>query len=319
MDQLPTFSVAVPVYWPDHRWSKFLYSIADQSLPPTASLVVSSAAYSRDLTLAQENGFRCISIEQIYFDHAGTRQFAVNLLSPNSDIIIFLTQDALLASPDAFAQLIRVFTDKSVGAAWGRQIPHLDSTPIAAHARHYNYPEKSRIVRKENVSTLGIKAAFCSNSFAAYRISALNEVGGFLSPTPLGEDMSAAGRLLNAGYGIAYVAEAVVQHAHNYTTIQEFSRYFDTGAFHALNPWLFEHFGSATDEGRRFVSSEISFLAKNSPFSIPQAILNTIGKYLGYQLGKHFAILPCGIATRLGMNKTYWKNRHALPISLSDR
>ncbi|VCW13919.1 hypothetical protein BANRA_01245 [Escherichia coli] len=34
-----------------------------------------------------------------------------------------------------------------------------------------------------------------------------------------------------AGYKVAYVADAVVKHSHNYSPIDEFKRYFDIGVF----------------------------------------------------------------------------------------
>jgi rhamnosyltransferase len=75
--------------------------------------------------------------------------------------------------------------------------------------------------------------------------------------------MSVAARLLMAGKRVAYVAEACVHHSHNYSLVQEFRRYFDTGVFHARSPWLLQEFGTANSEGLRFVRSEISFLMPN--------------------------------------------------------
>lgn len=43
--------------------------------------------------------------------------------------------------------------------------------------------------------------------------------------------MFMAARMIQAGYKIAYCAEASVRHSHNYTPKQEFQRYFDTGYF----------------------------------------------------------------------------------------
>lgn len=319
MDRLPSFSVAVPVYWPDRRWPDFLRRYAEQTPRPQHSLVIASGARQNDIGLAEAAGFRCISIAPDEFDHGATRQLAIKTLAPACEIVVFLTQDACLATPDAMARLVRVFADPAIGAAWGRQIPHPDATPIAAHSRLYNYPAASRVVGREDVGELGIKAAFCSNSFAAYRLSAMATIGGFVSPTPLGEDMSAAGRLIKAGYRIAYVADATVHHSHDYGPTQEFRRHFDTGAFHAINPWLLDEFGRPQGEGARFVASQLRFLTANSPAALPKAFLGTICKYLGYQLGRYSSILPAALASRLGMNITYWKKRHAYRAGLSDR
>ncbi|BBI49658.1 hypothetical protein HORIV_20790 [Vreelandella olivaria] len=63
--------------------------------------------------------------------------------------------------------------------AFGRQLPHPDASPIAAHARYFNYPDESRVVATADIPRLGIKTAFLSNSFAAYRREALSARAGF--------------------------------------------------------------------------------------------------------------------------------------------
>jgi len=51
----------------------------------------------------------------------------------------------------------------------------------------------------------GIKTAFLSNSFSAYRKKALQEIGWFKDNLILGEDTYAGAKLLLKGYKIAYV------------------------------------------------------------------------------------------------------------------
>ena len=54
---------------------------------------------------------------------------------------------------------------------------------------------------------------FCSNAAAAWSSAALDRIGGF-KPTLVSEETIAVGRAAGAGERIAYVAEAVVDHAH---------------------------------------------------------------------------------------------------------
>jgi len=42
----------------------------------------------------------------------------------DADILIYMTQDALLAEPQSLKNLIESFRDPSVGMAYGRQLPH---------------------------------------------------------------------------------------------------------------------------------------------------------------------------------------------------
>ncbi|EKR0311323.1 TPA: O antigen biosynthesis rhamnosyltransferase RfbN, partial [Salmonella enterica subsp. enterica serovar Agona] len=214
----------------------------------------------------------------------------------------------ILADSDAIKNLVYYFSDPLIAAVCGRQLPHKDANPLAVHARNFNYSSKSIVKSKADTEKLGIKTVFMSNSFAAYRRSVFEALGGFPEHTILAEDMFMAARMIQAGYKIAYCAEASVRHSHNYTPKQEFQRYFDTGVFHACNPWIQRDFGGAGGEGFRFVKSEIQFLLKNAPFWIPRALLTTFAKFLGYKLGKHWQSLPLPTCRYFSMYKSYWNN-----------
>jgi rhamnosyltransferase len=194
-----------------------------------------------------------------------------------------------------------------VACAYGRQLPHADASPVAAHARLFNYPDVSRSVSLADKSHLGLKACFMSNSFAAYRVADFQAVGGFPSSVILGEDMSVAARLLMAGKRVAYVAGACVHHSHNYTALQEFRRYFDTGVFHARSPWLLQTFGSAGGEGLRFVRSELAYLWRHAPVWIPSALVRTAAKLAGYRMGRLEAMWPLWFKRWCSMHKGFWQ------------
>ena len=152
----------------------------------------------------------------------------------------------------------------------------------------------------------GLKVAFNSNSFSAYRVSALKEAGGFKSKVIFGEDMLAAAELLKNNYKIAYRHSACVSHSHAYSLKQEFQRYFDMGVMHDTQKWLLAELGKPTGEGFRFVRSEISYLMKHSPLRIPEALIRTLIKFIGYRAGLMHARLPLTLKSMFSMNKKYW-------------
>jgi rhamnosyltransferase len=201
---------------------------------------------------------------------------------------------------------VSVFANPSVACVYGKQLPHTDATPVAAHARLFNYPAASRVVSLVDKERLGIKTCFMSNSFAAYRVADLQAVGGFPSDVILGEDMSVAARLLMTGKSVAYVADACAYHSHNYSVMQEFRRYFDTGVFHARSPWLLAEFGSAGGEGLRFVRSELAYLWRHAPGWIPSALVRTAAKLIGYRLGRLESRWPLWFKRWCSMHKGYW-------------
>lgn len=295
----------VPTLNAGKLWESWLKALAQQTLKPDRLLVIDSSSDDNTVALARTQGFEVQVIPKSSFNHGGTRQSGVNGMS-TMDIIVFLTQDALLASPYAIERLVAEFQDERVGAAYGKQLPHRNAGPIAAHARQFNYPAASQLRSLEDRFRFGIKTVFISNSFAAYRRSALIQVGGFPIDTIMNEDTYVAGKLLLSGWKIAYSADAQVYHSHDYGFLDEFKRYFDIGVFHADTRWLQQTFGGASGEGLRFVISEISFLTKRAPWLIPSAMLRTGLKWLGYKLGGLHVDLPCAVRKGFSLHKAYW-------------
>ena len=96
------------------------------------------------------------------------------------------------------------------------QLPDKDCDIIERYTRSFNYPEEQRKT-KADLDRLGIKTFFCSNVCTMYRRSIYEKLGGFRKAHHFNEDMIFAGKLIQEGYAIAYVAEARVVHSHNYT------------------------------------------------------------------------------------------------------
>lgn len=288
-------------------WRRWLEAYATQTVKPEQVLVIDSSSSDGSAELARQAGFPVHVIPVERFNHGATRQLGVEMLT-EAEILVFMTQDAVLARPDALERLLACFADQRVGAAYGRQLPHPGGGAIAAHARLFNYSAASAVKTRADAPSLGIKTAFLSNSFAAYRRSALLEVGGFPSNVILGEDTYVAARMLLNDWKIAYCAEAQVFHSHDYTMLQEFRRYFDTGVFHGREPWLRREFGQPVGEGMRFVRSELRYLARELPFLIPAALARTFVKYAGYKLGTLERHWPMWLKRRLSMHHGYWKS-----------
>jgi rhamnosyltransferase len=299
----------VPTLNAGRLWHSWLKAFEQQTRKPDYLLVIDSSSSDDTAALARAYGFTVKVIAKAEFNHGGTRQMGVDMMR-GADIIAFLTQDALLANPDAIGQLLAAFEDKQVGAAYGRQLPHRNAGPIAAHARLFNYPPESQLRGLEDRERFGIKTAFISNSFAAYRRSALTQAGGFPVDTIMNEDTYVAGRMLAAGWKIAYCADAQVFHSHDYSFLDEFKRYFDIGVFHTHTPWLQQLFGGASGEGRRYVISEMRYLLKKAPWLIPSAMLRTALKWLGFKMG---GTLPRPVSHCFSLHRSYWLT--ALPGS----
>lgn len=203
---------------------RLLPALAAQRRQPDSILVVDSRSSDDTVERFRAFGARVEVIEPASFNHGGTRRWASQQVE--ADALIYLTQDAIPASPDSFANLLdELYAEADIGVAYGRQLPHPGAGLLGAQARRFNYPPESRSKRLADASELGIKTCFSSDSFSAYRSDALAAVGGFPEDVIGSEDAYVAARLLQAGYAVRYAASAEVYHSHDYRLLEEFRRY----------------------------------------------------------------------------------------------
>jgi len=297
--------VIIPTYNAARYWKALSAGIRSQSLVPGRVIIIDSSSKDGTPEMARQDGFEVLEISPRDFNHGGTRHMGAEF-AVNADILIYLTQDAIPYGTDAFANLVKAFEDTEIGAAYGRQLPRENASPIEAHTRHFSYSALPVVRSWETRSTLGFKSIFFSDAFGAYRREALMGVGGFSPDIIFGEDTLVVAKMHRAGWKTAYVPEARVLHSHDYSVGEEFRRYFDIGVLHARESWLNEQFGAASGEGRRFVVSEMKYLLGHAPHHIPAAMARTLAKYLGYKIGRRESRLAPRLKHRLGMNKQFW-------------
>jgi len=258
--------------------------------------------------LAKVLDARLLKVRRAEFDHGGTRNLAFSAM--HADVYVFMTQDALPASPRSFELLVNaLWSDTRAAVAYGRQLPHENAGVYARHSRLFNYPARSSRRTREDIPELGIKAAFCSNSFAAYKRTPMEALGGFPSGMIFGEDTAATARFLEQGWSSLYVAEAAVHHSHDYTLRQEFARYFDAGAFHARERWFTALLSGPSREGVRFVRSEVSYVKSESAGGALGVIVRNAIRWAGYRAGRAYRVIPRVVRGRIGMNRSYWLTR----------
>lgn len=298
--------IIIPVYKPDNKLLDLLKQIKKQIIKNIPLLIIDSG--SNDEYKDEIKDMNCLvkKIDSRTFNHGGTRQMGADMF-PDKDVYIYLTQDAILADEYAINNIVKVFNDDNVGCAYGRQLPHKEATIFATHARLFNYKNESYIYSIKDKEKHGMKTVFNSNSFAAYRKKALEDVGGFPTNTILSEDMYVTAKMLLKNWSVAYCADAKVYHSHNYTIWQEFKRYFDIGVFHAREAWIRKTFGKAEGEGKRFVISEIKMLIKQNPLLLFEMVFRDGMKFLGYRLGLNEKYLNKNLKKKISMGRGFWK------------
>jgi len=298
-------SLIVPTYNAEPYLHNLLKKLQEQTVS-FELLIIDSSSTDKTVEVAKQYTKHVVSIPTAEFDHGGTRTKAAKIAS--GDVIVFLTQDALPCDIDTIAKILKVFDDSQIGAVYGRQIPYENTNLFGKHLRMFNYGNTSYIRTFYDREKYGIKTAFLSDSFAAYRKGALQKIDYFKNGLIVGEDSYAGAKMLMAGYSLAYSAEAKVYHSHSYTIIEEFRRYFDIGVFHQNEYWILETFGKIEGEGGRYVKSEFRYLLQqHGYFQIPVFFIRNGMKYLGYKLGYHYQRLPSFLIRRLSMHKLWWE------------
>ncbi len=310
-----TVDVIIPTYQPDEKWNRQVAGLLRQTYQPHHVLVVNTGEplknqeRVRERFAARRIPAEFVNITPEEFDHGGTRHMAAGRCE--GDLLLFMTDDAVPGDSFLIENLVKAFDRESVAAAYARQLPDQECRLIERYTRSFNYPDQSRMKTAADLEELGIKTFFCSNVCAMYRRSVYEKLGGFPVPAIFNEDMIFAGRLIQAGYGIAYAADAKVIHSHNYSFRQQFSRNFDLGVSQKQNPRVF---GMAKSEGEgiRLVKKTAGFLVKNRRFDrLPALALGSGAKFLGYRLGKCYDRLPRRLVYYISMNKRYWEKQWA--------
>ncbi len=306
-------TVLIPTWKPDERLDELLRRLSRQTLLPSRVLLLNTVDEDQDGGLTDlvdeyRDCFPVLSvfhIEKRQFDHGGTRHLGMTFA--DTELVLCMTQDAVPKDRHLVSALARYFEDPLVGAAYARQLAVRGSSPLERYTRSFNYPDTSRVKSKEDLESLGIKTFFCSDVCAMWRRDIYLEMGGFERRTIFNEDMILAGKMIQAGYRIAYAADAMVWHSHSYSCVKQLKRNFDLGVSQADHPEIFS-MASSTGEGIRLVKQTASWLIRSAHAALlPKLILDSGCKYLGYFLGRRYRKLPRKLILKLTDNRMYWE------------
>ena len=244
-------------------------------------------------------------IKKADFDHGATRAYGA--LMAESDYVLFMTQDAICYDEYVIENLLKAFDDRKVGIAYARQLAREDADEIERMTRETNYPSESVVKSKKDEKRLGIKTYFCSDVCAMYRLDVYKKLGGFVKKTIFNEDMIMAYKEMQAGFSVAYCADAKVIHSHSYTCKQQFVRSFDLGVSQRQYHEIFDKI-SSEKEGAGYAKKIIMYLLKKGKFIKTIYFMMQCGfRLIGYKLGKNYDKLPRKMVLACTMNKEYWK------------
>ena len=174
-------------------------------------------------------------IKKEEFSHSLTRENEA--FDSKADILVFITQDVKIVRDDWLYNLTKDIANGKVGACYSRQI--CTNNTIEKYTRECNYPDKSKVVSKEDIEKLGLKTFFFSDASSAIKRETFVKLNGYDNKNlVISEDMYIAYKLITNGYKIKYCADSEVIHSHVFTLKQYYDRYKDTGKFFKENSYL---------------------------------------------------------------------------------
>lgn len=302
----PTISVIIPTLNAGARFGELLTLLRNQTLEPIEIIVIDSASDDGTAELAAAQGAIVRSVARAEFDHGGTRNIAAG--EATGEVLVFMTQDAMPANEYMLEQLAKpLMNNKKVSSSYARQIPYPDASPIEQIAREHNYPAESFVKSRSDLDRLGIKTFFCSNVCAAIKRDVFEQMGRFEAPVIFNEDLFMAARCILSGYQVAYAADAVVYHSHNYSASQQFRRYFDNGVSMRRNEWV-APYSAIGGAGGSLVKKQLLSLVRGRQLRwIPVLIAEAAAKLIGFKLGFHHRKLPASLCRKLSMHKLIWQ------------
>lgn len=308
--------VIIPTYRPDQRLFRILERLHAQTYPVQRIILVNTEeSYFEELIYATgvarafdlDRLFENVELRHIKkqeFDHGGTRRMGVSM--SDADVFVCMTDDALPADTHLIAELVSGLSKDRVAVCYARQLAKKHSSEAERFARQFNYPEQACVKFETDRERLGIKTYFCSNVCAAYWREVYEELGGFTTHTIFNEDMIFAAAAAKKGYGIAYQPSARVYHSHHYTGRQQFRRNFDLGVSQALHPEVFEGLASEGEGVRMVGQTALHLLKQGKGLQIPGLVVDSACKYAGYQMGKHYKLLPQKLILSCTGNREFW-------------
>ena len=284
--------VIIPTYKPDERLITIIKRLREQTISPNRIVLINTEQKYIDNLLRGRSYdslgkyIEIINVSAWEFDHGATRNKGAG--GSTADYLLFMTQDALPANDKLLETMVNAFSEPGVAAVYARQLANDDASLGERFSRSFNYPEVSSVKTKDDLERLGIKTYFCSNACAMYHREVFERLGRFPKDMIFNEDMVFAHTLIDNGYAIAYAADAMVYHSHNYTNMQQFHRNFDLAVSQAMHPEVFEDVSSES-EGKTYVKEAWGYFRKagKPAYFVPFAVQSAF-RLAGYKLGKKY-------------------------------
>jgi rhamnosyltransferase len=299
-----SISIVIPTLNAARYLPEQIRALRQQILAPLEIIVIDSASTDDTVSIARALDCEVELIDRSTFDHGGTRNLAAKITA--GDVVVFMTQDALPFDKHFLSNLVAPILAGTASASYARQTAYADAFPPEKLARAHNYPDRSHVLSADDIEARGLKAFFFSNVASAVRRTDFEAVGGFPDRTVMNEDMLLCSKLLRSGQRVAYCADAVVYHSHNYRLSQQFKRNFDIGAFVSQHGAQLGEVRTGMS-GVRFAVDQIQTLCRTGQWRwVPRTLADLATRLVAFRLGNQERLLPISIKRRISMHSFFW-------------
>ncbi|UGA40314.1 hypothetical protein JOS77_13905 [Chromobacterium haemolyticum] len=132
-------ALILPVRNAGRHLDRLLPALAAQSLRPDEWLALDSESSDGSRARLLAAGASVVPVRAADFNHGGTRRLASELT--DAKVLIYLTQDAIPAGPDALRRLRdALLAEDDIGVAYGRQLPRPGRRPVGRARAPFQLP-----------------------------------------------------------------------------------------------------------------------------------------------------------------------------------
>ena len=163
-------------------------------------IVVDSGSTDNTVSIAEE--FRCRIIRITSEEFSFGRALNIGFEYAKGEIIINLSGHSEPVNTDYFDLIVNPFSDRTIAATFGRDVPRPEACPSQARDTLHHFPATELDGNK------------FSNANAAIRKECWEYIK-FDEELPASEDLLWAKQVMNRGYKIQYIPEAEVFHSHS--------------------------------------------------------------------------------------------------------
>ena len=234
MPPLMRASVLIPVKNGGTLLGDVLDAVLAQQTPwPFEVIVVDSGSRDGSVECARQRGVRVECIPPTEFGHGRTRNLAASMSS--GEFLVFITQDAKPADAHWLRNLVNgCDAAPDVAGAFGPHRAHIEARHVTHReldAHFAGFGAHLSIVRLEDRVRFAADPGyrqwlhFFSNNNSCIRRSVWEKLP--LPDVAFAEDQTWALSAVEAGYGKAFVPDAVVFHSHDFGVWETLQRNFD--------------------------------------------------------------------------------------------